>query len=162
MKNLTTLIVVSTCILYVTCKKETPKNILTKQECYDLKKDSMYLVNNILGHWKWVTEYRYDQITGEKIFTTPQTAGYNKYISFDNTNKCCYYENTTLVGNYLYKIARLYEYTQFYLDSNLVLGYLTPNNIYDGFNYLKPCNDTLVIDQTAQNDAGSIITYIRN
>jgi hypothetical protein len=139
------------------------KSILTKQECYDLKKDSMYLVNNVVGFWKWVGEYRYNQITGEKIVTTPESAGYNKYVTFDNANKCYFYKNTTLVGNYSYKIARLFEITQYYLDSNLVLGFYNPTfNAYDGFDYLKPCNDTLILDQTALNDAGSIITYIRN
>lgn len=150
---------------FITCKKDNKvlQNVLSDEECFNLKKDSVYLVNNIIGKWKWVSEYKYDQITGEKITKTPSTEGYNKALSFDIISNCLLYKNNNIIETSKYKIARLLEYTLFPTDSIFVIGFHEPNNnVFIKFDYLKPCNDTLILNETAYNDDGSVITYIRN
>lgn len=122
------IIVISVC---GACKKNSIKTILTTQECFNLKKDSNYLVSNIIGSWEWVTEYTINQITGEKMYKTPQSEGYSKTLFFYSSGKYQLYKNAILNREYKYKIARLFEYTNYYLDSNLVLG--LHNNIDNSF-----------------------------
>lgn len=119
------------------------------------------MVSNIIGSWEWVTEYTINQITGEKMYKTPQSEGYSKTLFFYSSGKYQLYKNAILNREYKYKIARLFEYTNYYLDSNLVLG--LHNNIDNSFQiwyYVKPCNDSLVLDLSYGD--GPVMTYIRN
>jgi hypothetical protein len=164
MKKKISVNLVLVCFAFFSCNKpSTGKIIYTTQQCYDLKKDSFYLTNDLIGTWKWIEEYKYNQTTGEKIITSPTTAGYNKYVIFDKTNTYTLYKNNEVIEDSKYKINRLFKYTNYPSDSNFVLGFhRKSDNVLIDFYYLKPCNDTLVLNGGAFNDDGSVITYIRN
>ena len=152
------LLVLLTSMFFSHCKKEEDKPYVPIQLCSDIGVDMDTINKYIQGTWKWAEHKLFASQTGEYIYMTPKTEGYNITLKISG-DTAKFYRNSSADSTYRFQILKESDITGWPDDSQPVIAYYSfITGLRESYFRVKICQNYFVAEQSYRSDiVGDVI-----